>query len=87
MNKRKVTMYQFGSKTGPARYLLFKNSSNKNVMAMLPRPVTKIRSGELGHTWMHHTPWLIKLSHKVAELTKKFYMNRHDDEALFVQTN
>ena len=34
---------------------------------------------------MYHTPWLIKLSHKVAELTKPFYINRHDDEAFFVQ--
>ena len=84
-NKWKVTIYQFGGTTGPARYPLFKNSSSKNGMAMLPRTLTKSRPGELGHTWMHHTPWLNKLSHEVAKFTKKFYMNRHDDEALLVQ--
>ena len=71
--KRGITMYQFGSTTGPARYPLYENKNSKNGFSMLPRPVTKSRPGELGQIWLSHTPWLKKLTHKVAIMTRIFY--------------
>ena len=61
--KRGITMYQFGSTTGPARYPLYKNAKSKNGFSMFPRPVTKCRPGELGQTRAEHSqPFVPKAS-------------------------
>ena len=82
--KRGITMYQFGSTTGPARYPLYENKNSKNGFSMLPRPVTKSRPGELGQIWLSHTPWLKELTHKVAIMTRNFYQKSNSMHAKIV---
>jgi hypothetical protein len=79
--KRGITMYQFGSTTGPALYPLYENKRSKNRFSMLPRPVTKCRPGELGQIWLSHTPWLKELTHKVAIMTRNFYQTSNSVHA------
>ena len=81
---RDVIFYQFGGTTGPARYPLFTNKLSPTGVSMLPRPVTKSRPGELGHSWMTNTAWLIKFTKDVARITLHYLSNRQDPEASFI---
>ena len=55
---RKVPMFQYGGTVGPAQHPTFSLKDNLEKRHMLPRPVVKSRSGQIGWKVMKTCTWL-----------------------------
>ena len=65
-------MWHIGSTIGAAQYPKFQRIVGIEKYSMLPRPVTKSRPGEIGHTFMKYSWWLNELVRDISAFTIQY---------------
>ena len=69
--RRNMVMYQSGGTIGPSRYPTFLLRHETKGRHILPRPVVKIRPGQIGYNMMKQCKWLRELCRDIKILTIK----------------